>query len=1153
MVLVLPEKKGNKYYWRVRADTTTTGDYGEGTFHALEDDIIYVYCPADVEECLDYNKYNDPDFVYPIGHKSVPFRTIAGGITEAVRLGKREVRIAGRGSGTYPAYFETIIIKDGVSLTGGYDPNFNDRDIGTYPVIIQADTSYVAYAGSVTRATIIDGMKFENISTGLSANYGVNIDSSTSDLMFNNVYIDGGAGANACGMSISNFSEPVITQSTITTGVTSVKSVGIYINLSSKATLNYVSISTGTSAQTAGIVIGPESNSGVSMTNSSIITGTATDYSVGIGAINSSGGEVNVSKSQITIGDVSLGDAYGINAENGSVTNNIISIGVTGISYNIVNICYQFAPVAVVIEQNVLSILSAETGNGIHVCNNFPKDSIIIENNTILITGMYSAGINVPRNVVSNSLLNINENMVYEIGTTAFDTGIYTPANYINSVNDNIIWNMDNYAGYSGNLYCEICAGTGIKSSTGTFGNNKTINRTTADGLGNNNLKGVFASGSNVYAATWGGLSISTDGGVSFINKTTSDGLGSNIVKAAFASGQNIYAATESGLSISTDDGLSFINKTTSDGLGNDFIRGVFASGTNIYAATAGGLSISTDGGVSFINKTTSDGLGSNSISGVFVSGTNIYASTSGGLSISTNGGVSFINKTTSDGLGANILNGVFASGTNIYAATNGGLSISTDGGVSFINKTTADGLGDNLVHGVFASGSNIYAATESGLSVSNNDGVNFTNKTIFNGLGDNLVLGVFASGSTVYAATPDGLSISDDGVLIFSNKTTGNGLGSNIVKAAFASGQNIYAATSSGLSISNDGGTTFDNKTTSDGLGSDSIWGVFASGSTVYAATNGGLSISTDGGVSFINKTTADGLGDNGINGVFASGSTVYAATNGSGLSISADGGESFINKTMADGLGNDLLYGVFVSGSNIYAATDYGLSISTDGGVSFINKTTADGLGHNIVYGVYGVFVSNSKIYAATEGGLSISTDGGVNFINKTTADGLGSNWVIGVFASGSNIYAATESGLSISTNGGVNFSNKTTADGLPWNLVWGVFASGSIIYAATWNGGLSISSYNNNCTNLLTSYTTGSPILPTGNRTIDYSLGSGVSQVFVPTYDPLVPSTWEILAGGPADLDFATNPGWSEGDIGADAPNVGIPDGVTPGADW
>ena len=99
-------------------------------------------------------------------------------------------------------------------------------------------------------------------------------------------------------------------------------------------------------------------------------------------------------------------------------------------------------------------------------------------------------------------------------------------------------------------------------------------NRTTADGLGDisygETVFGVYADGSNVYAATSGGLSISTDGGATFTNRTTAEGLGNNSVSGVYADGSNVYAATDDGLSISTNGGVSFTNKTTDNGLGNN-------------------------------------------------------------------------------------------------------------------------------------------------------------------------------------------------------------------------------------------------------------------------------------------------------------------------------------------------------------------------------------------------------------------------------------------------------------------------------------------------------------------------------------------------------------------------------------------------------
>ena len=168
-------------------------------------------------------------------------------------------------------------------------------------------------------------------------------------------------------------------------------------------------------------------------------------------------------------------------------------------------------------------------------------------------------------------------------------------------------------------------------------------NRTTANGLGSDTVLGIYAVGDTIYAATFGGLSISTNGGGSFTTRTTTNGLGDNIVHGVHVSGSTIYAATEGGLSISTDGGASFTNRTTANGLGSEDVLGVYATGSTVYAATSLGLSISTDGGASFINRTTANGLVYPLVLSVYAVGSTVYAATFNGtnskLVVSTNGG----------------------------------------------------------------------------------------------------------------------------------------------------------------------------------------------------------------------------------------------------------------------------------------------------------------------------------------------------------------------------------------------------------------------------------------------------------------------------------------------------------------------------------
>ncbi len=289
-------------------------------------------------------------------------------------------------------------------------------------------------------------------------------------------------------------------------------------------------------------------------------------------------------------------------------------------------------------------------------------------------------------------------------------------------------------------------------------------NRTQAQGLGSNFLYSVYASGSNVYAATSGGLSSSTDGGQTFTTQTTANGLASNFVYSIAMSGSTIYAATNNGLSVSADGGAHWTTMTTANGLPQNSVFSVNAIGMNIYASTFKGLAISTDGGGFYYTKTKErNGLASDTVFGVFSIDSALYVATASGISISTDGGDSFTTKTIAPfSQDDNYVQGLYVSGATIYAATRGGVAISTDGGNHFEMKTIAHGLGSNNVNGVFVSGSTIYAATAAGLSVSYNNGVNFSNIKMENDTYENnFVSGVTRVGNVVYAATRGGLAVS--------------------------------------------------------------------------------------------------------------------------------------------------------------------------------------------------------------------------------------------------------------------------------------------------------------------------------------------------------------------------------------------------------
>ncbi|MDH4263725.1 MAG: hypothetical protein OEV78_11830 [Spirochaetia bacterium] len=1195
---------GNTYYWRVRADTTASGQYGQSSFNAL-DNILYVYCPAATVDCVAANSGR-------VGTKSNPYTSISYALARAVVLSVPEVRVAARDATGTP-YNEAITIKDGVSMFGGYNSSFTTRDVAANPTIVNGAGSTVVYARDIFQTTVIDGIKFVNTASGFAATFGVKTDNCTSALLFHNVHINGGNGNIASGMNNVNFSMPRIVQSTITTGngMTIQTSIGVLNQDGSMPDIQNSTITTaGVSAsQTYGI---QNNAAGVTLINSIVTASNSQNISYGI-----YGGSIAINNSNITSGSAfSVGGvSQGISAEQGNITSSAIALG-DAISQTGISLCNSTGAVLVNITNNAI------TGK-IILCNNTINDSLTVTNNTIYFHGS-ETGIELKNAVTSANILNISSNIIENNNSFFTSTGIKSGKTIFNNLDKNLLHTL-NLLNYNDIWSTQTCSAL-VTSGSGTFDyTNAIINKTIASGIGSNYIASVFVSGSNIYTGTTGGLTISNNNGLTFLNKTVDNtgscsiagnttlasctaaggtwtyGLGANYVSGVFASGTNIYAATfYRGLSISTDGGTTFINKTVDNtgscsiagnatlascttaggawtyGIRNNGLSGVYVipgasqATDKIYLAANQGISISLDGGATFTSPAIPVIAGSPL--GIFVSGNSIYAGTSGGLLISTDGGATWVNKTISNGLVNNWVNGIYvipgtSQGTDrIFVATRGGLSISTDGGLSFTNKTTANGLASNWLYGIFASGANIYVATSAGLSISTDGGITFINKTTLNGLADNGVLSVFNSGKNiVYAGTAGGLSILTltDIASTFVNKTTSNNLGSNYVNSVFTSDKNIYVGTIGaggflgGLSISTDGGLTFSNKTTANGLGNNSVRGVFASGSNVYAATGGGLSISNDGGVTFINKTTANGLASNLLYGVYTSNSNIYVWSD-NGLSISTNGGLTFSNKTTTDGLGSLVVYDVFVSGQNIYAGTTGGLSISTNGGRTFSNKTTANGLGDNVVIGI---FASGCNIYAATKGGLSISNDGGLSFQTKTTANGLGSNFVRDVFVLGSYVYVATESGLSISTDGGLSFSNKTTMNGLGGDLVIGLFISGTNVYAATSpsgtaSGGLSISASDLPACSSIFSETTGA-VTPIGNVRYNLTAGAaGSGAAFDSTvYNPADPKTWVILTGGPADLDYSlANPltwGWTIGDAGANAANAGYTG--TPGATW
>lgn len=197
-------------------------------------------------------------------------------------------------------------------------------------------------------------------------------------------------------------------------------------------------------------------------------------------------------------------------------------------------------------------------------------------------------------------------------------------------------------------------------------------------------VKRITGSGTSLYAAIqdssgYGGVAVSTDRGRSFVVRDEGDGVPYANVGTVAASGSTVYAGTFWGLGISTDGGTSFAK---SNAIGGS-VDCLWASGSTLWACSGSTLNLSGNSGTSFAQRLT----GVSAPGGLAVSGVNVYLATGSGMWVSnaSGGAGTFTLKGTAAGFTSAYLYDVAVDGNGtVLAATNGGLFASTDAGASF-------------------------------------------------------------------------------------------------------------------------------------------------------------------------------------------------------------------------------------------------------------------------------------------------------------------------------------------------------------------------------------------------------------------------------------------------------------------------------------
>jgi hypothetical protein len=222
------------------------------------------------------------------------------------------------------------------------------------------------------------------------------------------------------------------------------------------------------------------------------------------------------------------------------------------------------------------------------------------------------------------------------------------------SVNDIFIQGRTIYA--ATNLGVSISTDNGKTFSSHTFPTGYPL-------YSNFPCTGIYAQGDTVYVAG-GGVYVSHDGGNTYSpNSYNPQAPVPVLMSSIYGKGSTVYAGSYNGFAVSSDGGQSFVTYTNGLGDGNAQVQcnGFVVYNNMIYVADEWGVSISSNGGTSFIDYTSADGLsnpGDNWVSAIGVDGNLVGAATDYGISISTDGGKSYLNYNADYGLGSNTSRG---------------------------------------------------------------------------------------------------------------------------------------------------------------------------------------------------------------------------------------------------------------------------------------------------------------------------------------------------------------------------------------------------------------------------------------------------------------------------------------------------------------
>lgn len=363
--------KSVRYYWRVSAAKVGTSlRSSTATIQVLANDIIYVDASSQAS--------------LQTGNLSSPLRTIQGAIEYVDSLRNGDANLSRRIFVAQGTYTESITLKPGISLYGGYSPanEFAFRNTSLYVTTIQAPTMIAVQAVSTitpayTSTTVLDG--FRIVGGGITGvvNAGIYLLSSNPTISNNNII--GGTGGTPYGIRSDN-SSPVITQNTISGGSTptlSASAFGIHCISGSPRIINN-SITGGTAFNVNGI--SSATGATASIVGNTIRGGSGNSNSYAIN--NNSASPAEITGNFIHGG--SGNSSYGINNQISSppITNNVIFAGTGSNAYGVFN-----GTSAPTMSNNVIVASSWSSSYGVNI--SISSSTSRVTNNLVVTGGSF--------------------------------------------------------------------------------------------------------------------------------------------------------------------------------------------------------------------------------------------------------------------------------------------------------------------------------------------------------------------------------------------------------------------------------------------------------------------------------------------------------------------------------------------------------------------------------------------------------------------------------------------------------------------------------------------------------------------------------------------------------------------------------------------